>query len=177
MILWRQHSYTAALEMERTRLGAIAVATAMTGKHWRTAVGPLLRLQINLGEADASAVATALALAAERPLTGHSHGQNTTDNPASERPESGHDDSQGTATLAVESWPSKRSSRGHDTAEKVTKLAAKHPDWSAAQLATSLGIGERTARRHGTGRYPCMHFAIRPRPAYPSGARPVRFLP
>lgn len=56
MILWRQHSYTAALAIERTRLGAIATARQVYGPGWRRAVGPLTRLQISLGEADAEAI-------------------------------------------------------------------------------------------------------------------------
>jgi hypothetical protein len=147
MILWRQHSYTAALAMERTRLGAIATARQIHGPHWRGQVGPLMRLQINLGEADAAAVATALTLATERPLTGRPDGQGTASETATARPESGHGDGQDTATPR----PSKRPARGQDTAAKVAKLAAKHPDWSAAQVAASLGIGERTARRYMTG--------------------------
>jgi hypothetical protein len=147
MILWRQHSYTAALAMERTRLGAIATARQIHGRAWRGQVGPLMRLQINLGEADAAAVATALTLAAERPLTGQPDGQDTATETATARPDSGQD----AATPAAKSRPSARPRSGKDTAGKVAKLAAKHPDWSAAQLAASLGIGERTARRHLTG--------------------------
>ncbi|HEV2344507.1 MAG TPA: DUF2637 domain-containing protein [Actinocrinis sp.] len=147
MILWRQHSYTAALVMERARLGAIAVAKQMRPHGWRRALGPLMRLQINLGEADAAAVAAALTLAAERPLTGHAPGQNPATDAASERPESGHDDGQN----AAKPRPTKRPRSGRDTAGKVAKVTAKHPEWSAAQVAASLGIGERTARRYMTG--------------------------
>jgi hypothetical protein len=152
MILWRQHSYTAALAMERTRLGAIATARQMHGAGWRGQVGPLLRLQIALGEADAAAVATALTLATERPLTGHPDGHGAATDPATARPESGHDNGQNPAAVAAKPRPSARPRPGRDTAGKVAKLAAKHPDWSAAQVAASLGIGERTARRYLNGR-------------------------
>jgi hypothetical protein len=151
MVLWRQHSYTAALAMERTRLGAIATARQIHGKHWRGQAGPLLRLQINLGEADAATVATALTLATERPLTGHPDGQNTADDTASERPEPGHDDGQPPATETAKPRPPRRPRSGQDTASKVAKLAAKHPDWTDKELAASLEIGERTVRRHRTG--------------------------
>lgn len=147
MILWRQHSYTAALAMERTRLGAIATARQMHGKGWRKQVGPLMRLQINLGEADAAAVASALTLAAERPLTGRPGGQDAAADAATARPESGQD----AATSAAKPRPSARPRSGQDTAGKVAKLVAKHPEWSASQVAASLGIGERTARRYLTG--------------------------
>ena len=59
MILWRQHSYTAALAMERARLGAIATARELYGPKWRSKVGPLMRLQISLGEADADTIRSA----------------------------------------------------------------------------------------------------------------------
>jgi hypothetical protein len=61
MILWRQHSYPAALAMERRRLGAIATARQLHGPAWRRQVGPLMRLQISLGEIDAEAIRSAAA--------------------------------------------------------------------------------------------------------------------
>ena len=139
MALWRVHSYTRALEMERRRLGAVATARALHGPFWRRHVGPLMRLQINLGEADAAAVATALTLAAERPLSG----QNPDKPPANEQPKPGQD--------PADPRPRKRPTRGQDTATRVAKTTAKHPEWSAAQVASHLRIGERTARRHMTG--------------------------
>jgi hypothetical protein len=33
----------------------------------------------------------------------------------------------------------------------VATAAAAHPDWSTAQIAEHLGIGQRTARRYRTG--------------------------
>ena len=59
MILWRQHSYRDALDMERTRLGALATARDLYGPGWRKHVGPLMRLQISLGEIDAAAIRSA----------------------------------------------------------------------------------------------------------------------
>ena len=143
MALWRVHSYTRALEMERRRLGAVATARAMHGTFWRRHVGPLMRLQINLGEADAASVAATLTLAAERPLSGQPTGQSTADTAS----EPGHDKATETATLR----PRTRPTRGQDTATRVAKTTAKHPEWSAAQVAAHLSIGERTARRHMTG--------------------------
>ena len=143
MALWRVNSYRVALAMERNRLGAVATAREIAGRAWRWRVSPLLRLQINLGEADAAAVAAALTLAAQRPLTG----QNTATPPAEQRPNPGQHDGQDTATAR----PPKRPTRGQDTATRVAKTTAKHPDWSAAQVAEALGIGERTARRYMTG--------------------------
>jgi hypothetical protein len=147
MALWRVNSYTTALAMERRRLGAVATARALHGPWWRRRVGPLMRLQINLGEADAAAVAAALTLANERPLNGQPTGQDPADATATHQPEPG----QSPATDAADARPAKRPSRGRDTAGKVAKTTAKHPDWSAAQVAASLGIGERTARRYMTG--------------------------
>ena len=143
MALWHVHSYTTALAMERRRLGAVATARALHGPWWRRKVGPLMRLQIDLGEADAASVAAAQTLATERPLNGQPTGQDTAD----KRPELGQDNGQNPAT----SPPRTRPTRGQDTASKVAKATAKHPDWSAAQVAASLGLGERTARRYMTG--------------------------
>lgn len=70
MILWRQHSYPAALAMERARLGAIATARQLHGPKWRRQVGPLMRLQINLGEIDAEAIRSAAAPIGSSVLTG-----------------------------------------------------------------------------------------------------------
>lgn len=147
MALWRVNSYTTALAMERRRLGAVATARALHGALWRRKVGPLMRLQIGLGEADAAAVAAALTLTNERPLTGQSGGQDAADPAATDRPEGGQD----TATEAATVRPKRRPSRGQDTATRVAKATAKHSDWSAAQVAAALGIGERTARRYMTG--------------------------
>jgi hypothetical protein len=61
MILWRQHSYPRALELERRRLGAVATARELYGPAWRRKVGPLLRLQIALAEADAEAIRSSAA--------------------------------------------------------------------------------------------------------------------
>jgi hypothetical protein len=143
MALWRVHSYTVALAMERRRLGAVATARALHGKWWRRRVGPLMLLQINLGEADAAAVATALTLATERPLSGQPTGQSVADT----GPVTGHD----TATEAAKPRPRTRPTRGQDTATRVAKTTAKHPEWSVALVAVHLGIGERTARRYMTG--------------------------
>jgi len=147
MVLWRQHSYRAALVMERRRLEAVAIARQWHGRAWRRRVGPLIRLQIDLAELDATALAAALAVAAERPLTGQPSGHTTAALAAIERPEPGHTTGQNTATPR----PPKRPTRGADTAARVAKTTAKHPDWSAAQVAAQLQIGERTARRHMTG--------------------------
>jgi hypothetical protein len=147
MALWRVHRYSTALDMERRRLGAVATARAICGPLWRRRVGPLMRLQINLGEADAAAVATALTLATERPLTGQPTGQDPATGTADTRPEPGQD----TATEAAKSRPRMRPTRGADTATRVAKTTAKHPEWSAAQVAAHLSIGERTARRYMTG--------------------------
>jgi hypothetical protein len=123
MALWRVHSYSRALEMERCRLGAVATARALYGPFWRRAVGPLLRLEISLGEADAATITAAHA--------------------ATVRPNDGQE--------SAKPRPTRRPSRGQDTAAKVAKTAARHPDWTPRQVAEHLAIGERTARRHMTG--------------------------
>jgi hypothetical protein len=147
MVLWRQHSYPAALAMERRRLEAVAIARQWHGRTWRRKVGPLIRLQIDLAELDATSAAAALTLATERPLTGQPTGEQPAIGAAIARPESG----QQLATAPAKPRPSTRPTRGQDTAAKVAKTTARHPDWSAAQVATHLQIGERTARRHMTG--------------------------
>jgi len=147
MVLWREHSYRAALVMERRRLEAVAIARQWHGRTWRRKVGPLIRLQIDLAELDATSTAAALTLATERPLTGHPHGQEAATLAANARPEPGQQSATDTANVR----PSKRPTRGQDNAAKVAKTTAKHPDWSAAQVAEHLSIGERTARRHMTG--------------------------
>jgi hypothetical protein len=138
MALWRVHSYTCALEMERSRLGAVATARALYGPLWRRAVGPLMRLEISLGEADAAIITAARAVTA-RPNDGQDPAKDT----ATARPQDGQD--------AAKPRPARRPSRGQDTAAKVAKTAARHPEWSARQVAEHLAIGERTARRHMTG--------------------------
>lgn len=45
-----------------------------------------------------------------------------------------------------------RPKRGQSTAAKVAALAAKNPAVTAAEVAATLGIGERTARRYLTGK-------------------------
>jgi len=147
MVLWRQHSYRAALAMERRRLEAVAIARQWHGRAWRRKVGPLIRLQIDLAELDATSTAAALTLATERPLTGQPTGEQPANGAAVQRPDSGPKSATTTATAR----PSNRPTRGQDTAAKVAKTTARHPDWSAAQVAAHLSIGERTARRHMTG--------------------------
>ena len=109
--------------------------------------GPLIRLQIDLAELDATSTAAALTLATERPLTGQPTGEQPAIGAAVQRPDSGPQ----SATTTATSRPSNRPTRGQDTAAKVAKTTARHPDWSAAQVAAHLSIGERTARRHMTG--------------------------
>ena len=133
MVLWRINSYTAALATERRRLAAIATVREAYGLAWRFKVSPLLRMQIAMGELDAESIKTLI-------HPGQPNGQN----PATERPKSGQSPANGAAT--------KRPSRGQDTAAKVAKLTANHPELSAKQIADRLGIGERTARRHMTGK-------------------------
>jgi hypothetical protein len=40
------------------------------------------------------------------------------------------------------------SGRGPDTAQRIARLRSRHPEWTTAQLATRLGVTERTVRRH-----------------------------
>ncbi|HEV2343459.1 MAG TPA: DUF2637 domain-containing protein [Actinocrinis sp.] len=152
MVLWRQHSYRTALAMERTRLGAIAVARQMHGWRWRKHVGPLIRLQIDLAELDAAAVAAALALAAQRPPNGHDQGQNpdTDADPTGTAP--GHGDGHAPDTGTDKTRTPKRTRAGQDTKAKVVKLKARHPDLSAEDIAKRLNVTARTVRRHLGGR-------------------------
>jgi len=151
MVLWRQHSYPRAVAMERTRLGAVAVARQMHGRGWRKAVGPLIRLQIELAELDAPAVAAALTLAAQRPLNGHADGQNTDTSADTTRTPDEHADGQRTDTGADTPRTPKRTRPGADTKAKVARLHARHPDMSAEDIAARLKVTARTVRRHMNG--------------------------
>lgn len=55
MVLWRQNSYTAALAIERVRLGRIAAMRDEHGRLWRWRVSAATRLSINLGETETPA--------------------------------------------------------------------------------------------------------------------------
>lgn len=41
-----------------------------------------------------------------------------------------------------------RTRRGPSTADQVTALRKKHPDWTAVEIAGRLGVSDRTVRRH-----------------------------
>ena len=148
MVLWRQHSYSDAVAMERVRLGAVAVARQIHGRAWRRRVGPLIRLQISLAELDAPAVAAALSAATQRPLNGHGDGQgtdtgaDTTGTPGGQS--AGHD----ADTDADKPRTSRRTRPAADTAAKVAKLKARHPDMSTEDIAKRLNVTARTVRRH-----------------------------
>jgi DNA-binding transcriptional ArsR family regulator len=51
-------------------------------------------------------------------------------------------------TSTVTDTAPQRPARRADTAVRVARLAAKHPDASAAELARRLGVSDRTVRRH-----------------------------
>jgi Protein of unknown function (DUF2637) len=135
MVLWRVNSYPTALAMERTRLGALAAARQIHGRTWRYRISPLVRLQIGLGEIDADTVAALLTGAPghdtdSAPATGAdtarpTHGQANGQNPATTRPRS-----------------------GQDTAAKVARYAAKHPEMTTAVMAEKLALSVRTVRRY-----------------------------
>ena len=152
MVLWRQHSYTAALAMERRRLEAVAIARQWHGRAWRRKVGPLIRLQIDLAELDAPAAAAALTVAVQRPLDGHAPDTRTDSAAAADGHDSGqHADSAPDATADTGTDKRRSTARtrtGADTAAKVAKLAAKHPELTAAQIAARLNLRDRTVRRH-----------------------------
>jgi len=152
MVLWRQHSYPHAVAMERTRLGAVAVARQMYGRAWRRKVGPLIRLQIDLAELDAPAVAAALTLAAHRPLNGHGDGQDTDTRADNGGTHGGQGDGHDADTSTDNTRTPKRTAAGQDTKTKVVRLHARHPDMSAEDIAKRLNITARTVRRHLGGR-------------------------
>ena len=152
MVLWRQHSYSRAVALERTRLGAVAVARQLHGRAWRRRVGPLIRLQIDLAELDAAAVAAALTLAAHRPLDGHSDGQDTDTVADNDGTRGGQGDGHSADTDTDSTRTPKRTRAGQDTKTRVVKLHARHPDMSAEDIAKRLNITARTVRRHLGGR-------------------------
>jgi hypothetical protein len=152
MVLWRQNSYPHAIAMERVRLGAVAVARQMYGRGWRRKVGPLIRLQIDLAELDAPAVAAALTLAAQRPLGGHGDGQDTKTSADTSGTGHGHPDGHDADTGTDTARTPKRTRAGQDTKSKVAKLHARYPDMSAEDIAKKLDITARTVRRHLGGR-------------------------
>jgi hypothetical protein len=187
MVLWRINSYDTALDQERQRLAAVAVARQLYGRRWRWRIGPLLRLQIALGEANADTVRTAAAearamesgrtsvterdtLDAEVPVaTGprpvaapgrvhlHVSGRPRAGHrwPRTTRPRSAHGPAVRPSELPTEGRPRprprQRNAENGDTAARVAAATAAHPDWSTAQIAQLLGIGQRTARRYRTG--------------------------
>ncbi|HEV2636299.1 MAG TPA: hypothetical protein VGX23_14190 [Actinocrinis sp.] len=65
-------------------------------------------------------------------------------NAATDRPRGGQADGQKSATKR----PTARPRSGQDTATKVATFAAKHPDMPTPDMATKLGISERTVRRY-----------------------------
>jgi hypothetical protein len=152
MVLWRQHSYPRAVALERTRLGAVAVARQLHGRAWRRRVGPLIRLQIDLAELDAPAVAAALTLAAQRPLNGYGDGQDTDTGADTDGTHGGQGDGHSADTDTDSTRTPKRTRAGADTRTKVVKLHARHPDMSAEDIAKRLNITARTVRRHLGGR-------------------------
>lgn len=141
MVLWRINSYTEALATERRRLAAIATVREVHGRLWRWRVSPLLRMQIAMGELGAESLRAQI-------HPGHTTGQNAATGTATASATGGQD----SATRAATSRQSARPSRGQSTADRVAKTTAAHPDWSAAEVAAKLGIGERTARRYMTGK-------------------------
>jgi len=158
MVLWRINSYTNALAAERRRLAAIATVREVHGVLWRWKVSPLLRMQIAMGELGADSLKTLL-------NPGHDDGQNAASGAATPAATNGQSGGQNPAKPPA----SNRPKRGQDTATRVDKSAAKHPDWTAKQVAVSLGIGERTARRYMTGN---LHpYAQLPAPPTRSGRR------
>ena len=93
-------------------------------------------MQIAMGELGADGLRTLL-------QPGHDDGQNPADPEANGGGGGGQEPDN--------KRPKRRPSRGQSTADRVAKTTASHPDWSAAEVAKKLGIGERTARRYMTG--------------------------
>jgi hypothetical protein len=191
MVLWRINSYNKALDQEKQRLAAVAVARQLYGRRWTWRISPLLRLQIALGEANADTVRTAAAeaLAIESDTTSATK-RDTLDKGAPAtveltagprlvtasgqvhlhvpgRPRAGHRwprttrpalrrgpavrPSEPPAEGRPQPRPRQPNAENGDTATRVAAATAAHPDWSTAQIAEHLGIGQRTARRYRTG--------------------------
>ena len=144
MVLWRVNSYTKALGMERSRIGCIAVARSVYGRRWRSRIDPLTRMEIGLGELTAAAMRAALTAATSTPEAAAGSGQApatvaaavaapTGQNPARTSPKGGRKTEQGNGA-------------------RILAYATKNPGISAAKIAADLGVGERTVRRHLTGK-------------------------
>ncbi len=71
------------------------------------------------------------------------------DAPADSTPDTSVDT--GPDTAPAPARPAPRTKRGPSTATRVAKLRATHPDMSAADIATRLGISDRTVRRYLSG--------------------------
>ena len=145
MVLWRVNSYTAALAAERRRLAALAVAREEHGRLWRGKVSPLLRMQISMGELGAENVRTLM-------NPGYGGGQSAAIPPAIGGQVPGQSPAASAAIPTATAAATSRPKRGQSTADRVAKLTAAHPEWSGAEVAAKLSIGERTARRYMTGK-------------------------
>jgi Protein of unknown function (DUF2637) len=155
MVLWRVNSYTVALGMERNRLGCIAVARAAHGRRWRSRVDPLTRMSLGLGELDPAAMRAATETAnparTEVPVTDQTPATMAASTPQRTRPAAVVPSAAGGSSTG---GPVSKGGRkpGQSWGARVLEYAANHPDMSAAKIAADLGIGERTVRRHLTGK-------------------------
>jgi hypothetical protein len=148
MVLWREHSYTAALATERRRLGAIATARHTYGRRWRSAVGPLTRLRIALGEVDA------VDLTATGPGPTSTPAPTATAGPISLK--------EAVVPLAAPAGPAPveaeapappaaakaRTAGRKSTADNIAALRAAHPELTQVAIAKRLKLTDRTVRKY-----------------------------
>ncbi|MBI1759331.1 MAG: helix-turn-helix domain-containing protein [Actinobacteria bacterium] len=135
-----------------TRIGPLAVDGLMvmaTGALIATGAGRSLTGTVETGS-------TVTAPATTRTPTGHATGRGavtaadtTPDTGADTTPDTGADTTRaGSRTPERTTGRSGRRTGGADTPAAVARLRRRHPDMSSSDIATRLGVSDRTVRRH-----------------------------
>jgi hypothetical protein len=165
MVLWEERSYPAALARERSRVLAKTDMQDRYGLLWRFTAPRRERALYRLGElaptaprsdtdTDTTADADVDSASNTRPdsadtipdisadtasvvMSGHADTTADTDTASGARPN---------AARTRRRTPSRTS--GADTAAKVARLVAKHPEMPATEIARKVGVTDRTVRRH-----------------------------
>jgi hypothetical protein len=163
MVLWEERSYPAALARERSRVLAKTDMQDRYGLLWRFTAPRRERALYRLGEllptaprtdttpdtdtdttsdtrpdsADTGGDIPADIVSADMSGQADTTADTDTDTTSDARPD----------TVRTARRTSSRTS-GADTAAKVARLVAKHPDMPATEIARKVGVTDRTVRRH-----------------------------
>ncbi|MEY9934269.1 hypothetical protein ABH926_008934 [Catenulispora sp. GP43] len=155
MVLWEERSYPAALARERTRVLAKTDMQDRYGRMWRFTAPRRERALYRLGELTPTARP-----ADTNPDTVSGARPNGTDTNPDIPADAVSADMSGRADTAADTNPdivsgarpdterTSRRTRGADTAAKVARLVAKHPDMPTVDIARKVGVTDRTVRRH-----------------------------